>query len=212
MRMFLSIVFLVTASQALSFSWTDLLTAGVFPFSRSLRKQVTMTYKAAIVQAIQELGDRSGSSSIAIRKHIQAKMPKDKKWLNATYLSALKSAVAKGELVQSKNSYKLSADYKKKLVKGDKPKAAPSKAKKAKTEVKKKVTAAKKKKTTDAKKKTVKKKVSAVKKSAEKKEKKVTAAKKKVTTATKKKVTKKAPKKTEKPAKPATAAAAVAEK
>ena len=53
-----------------------------------------------------------------------AKMTADKKWQNATFLAALKSGVASGELVQTKQSYKLSADYKKKLAK---PAPAPKK-------------------------------------------------------------------------------------
>jgi histone H1/5 len=38
-----------------------------------------MSYKAGIVKAITELKDRTGSSSIAIKKHMQAAMPTDKK-------------------------------------------------------------------------------------------------------------------------------------
>jgi hypothetical protein len=118
-----------------------------------------MTYKQGIVGAIQELGDRSGSSSIAIRKVMQSKLPKDKKWLNATYLAALKTGVANGEFIQNKNSYKLSAEHKKKLTKSSsstkptKKKAAPTKKKTVK-------------KATSSKKKTVKK---TIKKSAAKK-------------------------------------------
>ena len=76
-----------------------------------------MSYKAGIVAAITELKDRTGSSSIAIKKHMQANLSKDKKWMNATFLSALKKMVADGDLVQNKNSYKLSADFKKKASK-----------------------------------------------------------------------------------------------
>ena len=50
---------------------------------------------------------------------------KDKKWLNATFLTALKNGVAAGDFVKNKNSYKLSADFKKKAAK----KAAPAKKK-----------------------------------------------------------------------------------
>jgi histone H1/5 len=107
-----------------------------------------MSYKAGIVDAIQELGDRSGSSSIAIRKVMQSKLPKGKKWQNTTYLTALKTGVANGDFVQNKNSYKLSAEYKKKLAKS--AKAAPAKKKAAP----KKKAPATKKKTTAAKKKT----------------------------------------------------------
>ena len=78
-----------------------------------------MSYKAGIVEAITELKDRNGSSSIAIKKHMQEKLPKDKKWMNATYLASLKKAVADGDLVQVKNSYKLSADFKKASVSVD---------------------------------------------------------------------------------------------
>ena len=85
---------------------------------------IIMSYKAGIVKAIQELKDRNGSSSIAIKKHMQAHLPKDKKWMNATFLASLKSGVASGEFVQHKNSYKLSADFKKKSAKVGKPKAA----------------------------------------------------------------------------------------
>ena len=53
-----------------------------------------MSYKAGIVAAITELKDRTGSSSIAIKKHMQANLPADKKWMNATFLAALKKAVA----------------------------------------------------------------------------------------------------------------------
>ena len=66
-----------------------------------------MSYKAGIIAAITELKDRSGSSSIAIKKHMQANMSSDKKWLNATFLKALKTMVAAGDLNQTKNSYKL---------------------------------------------------------------------------------------------------------
>lgn len=118
-----------------------------------------MSYKQGIVDAIQELGDRMGSSSIAIKKHMQARHPKDKKWQNATFLSSLKSAVDKGQLVKNKNSYRLHPDFKKKLKgssttkkkatvvkKAEKKLATKTKAKKPtakKTAVKKKVSKAK---------------------------------------------------------------------
>ena len=102
---------------------------------------VTMLYKAGIIAAITELKERTGSSSIAIKKHMQANLPADKKWLNATFLAALKKAVADGDLVQTKNSYKLSADYKKKAAAASKPK----KALKKKAAPKKKATHKKKK-------------------------------------------------------------------
>ena len=74
-----------------------------------------MAYKEGIIVAINELKDRTGSSTIAIKKHMQDRLPKDKKWMNATFLSALKSGVASGDFVKVKNSYKLSADFKKKV-------------------------------------------------------------------------------------------------
>ena len=49
-----------------------------------------MSYKAGIIEAIQEHKDRTGSSSIAIKKIMQAKLATDKKWMNATFLAALK--------------------------------------------------------------------------------------------------------------------------
>ena len=81
-----------------------------------------MSYKAGIVKAIDELKDRTGSSMIAIKKHMQANLPKDKKWMNAVFLKTLKAGVASGDFVQNKNSYKLSADFKKKAASAGKPK------------------------------------------------------------------------------------------
>jgi histone H1/5 len=115
------------------------------------------------VEAITELKDRTGSSMIAIKKFMQDKLPKDKKWQNATFLKSLKDGVAAGDFVQVKNSYKLSADFKKKALKAakdakkeDKPnKKTP--ATKKKTTTKKSTTAkkSKAKKATSTKKKTV---------------------------------------------------------
>ena len=110
-----------------------------------------MSYKQGIIDAIQGLQDRMGSSSIAIKKHMQANLPKDKKWQNATFLSSLKSGVDKGELVKNKNSYKLSADFKKKV------KGSSTTSTKKKTPVVKKVAAKKTAKKTTAKKTAVKK-------------------------------------------------------
>merc|ERR1712238_607667 len=134
----------------------------------------------AAITALKD-GSRSGPSSIAIKKHMQVNMASDKKWLNATFLKALKSMVAGGDLVQTKSSYKLSPEFKKKAGKSTTKKAAP----------KKKVAAAKKK--AAPKKKTAPKKKAATKKKAAPKKK--TAAKKKTATkkksAPKKKTTKK---------------------
>src|SRR6056300_12436 len=65
--------------------------------------------------AITELKDRLGSSIHKIKQYIQSTMPPNKKWLNSVYLNTLKKMVADCELVQVKNSYKLSAGYKKKV-------------------------------------------------------------------------------------------------
>lgn len=81
-----------------------------------------MSYKAGIIKAITELKDRTGSSSIAIKKHMQANMG-DKKWLNGVFLKALKDGVDSGEFVKVKASYKLSAAAKT----AAKKKAAPKK-------------------------------------------------------------------------------------
>ena len=117
-------------------------------FTVSVQAITTMSYKAGIVTAITELKDRTGSSSIAIKKHMQANLPKDKKWLNGMFLNALKKAVADGNLAQTKGSYKLSADYKKKAaaaLKPKKPKAPKKKAAPKKKKATKKKTAPKKK-------------------------------------------------------------------
>ena len=111
---------------------------------------ITMSYKAGIITAITGLKDRTGSSSIAIKKAMQATLPADKKWLNAMFLGALKKMVADGILVKVKDSYKISADYKKKASKpkkaAPKKKTAPKKkaAPKKKTAPKKKAAPKKK--------------------------------------------------------------------
>jgi histone H1/5 len=104
-----------------------------------------MSYKAGIVKAILELKDRTGSSSIAIKKHMQANMPSDKKWMNTAYLKALKDGVEAGDFVKVKASYKLSASFKEKSKSTSKPKKAPKKKAAPKKTAPKKKTAAKKK-------------------------------------------------------------------
>jgi len=86
-----------------------------------------MSYKQGIVDAILHLKDRTGSSSIAIKKYMMDHLPEGKKWMNATFLSSLKAGVASGDFVQVKASYKLSPAFKAKL---NKKPAAP-KVKKA---------------------------------------------------------------------------------
>ena len=68
-----------------------------------------MSYKEGISDAILELKDRTGSSMIAIKKHMQANLPRGKKWQNSTFLQALRSGVESGMFVKNKNSFKLSA-------------------------------------------------------------------------------------------------------
>jgi len=136
-----------------------------------------MSYKTKIVSAIQEFKDRTGSSSIAIKKHIMAANP-DLAWKNSVFLTTIKKSVADGDFIQIKNSYKLSPEFKKKLADALKPKkpkkkAAPKAAPKKKVAPKKKAASKKKsapkksapkKKTTKTTKKTVAKKSSTKKK------------------------------------------------
>ena len=106
-----------------------------------------MSYKAGIIKAITGLKERSGSSSIAIKKTMQASMPTDKKWMNAMFLAALKKMVADGVLVKVKSSYKLGAKAKEApKKKAPKKKTAPKKksAPKKKAVPKKKSTPKKK--------------------------------------------------------------------
>lgn len=107
-----------------------------------------MSYKEGIILAITELKDRNGSSMIAIKKHLQSNLPKDKKWINGTFLKVLKAGVANGEFVQVKNSYKLSPEFKKKTTK--KPAATTAKKATTKKPAAKKATATKKKATAKA--------------------------------------------------------------
>ena len=65
-----------------------------------------MSYKEGIVEAITELKDRTGSSMIAIKKYMQEKLPKDKKWQNAIFLKALKVRVRWCVIVIVSSSFK----------------------------------------------------------------------------------------------------------
>ena len=64
-----------------------------------------MSYKQGIIDAIAALKDRNGSSSIAIKKYMMDNLPKDKKWINATFLAALKNGVTSGDFIKTKSSY-----------------------------------------------------------------------------------------------------------
>ena len=68
------------------------------------------------MKAIEELKDRTGSLMIAIKKHMQNNIPMGKKWMNTTFLSALKAGVAAGDFVKVKNSFKLSPEFKKRKI------------------------------------------------------------------------------------------------
>mmetsp|Transcript_19692 Transcript_19692/g.33639 ORF Transcript_19692/g.33639 Transcript_19692/m.33639 type:complete len:188 (-) Transcript_19692:444-1007(-) len=87
------------------------------PTINPVRTDDRMSYKAGIIEAIQELKDRNGSSMIAIKKVMQSRIPKGKTWKNYTFLTTLKTGVASGEFIQIKNSYKLAPDFKKSLPK-----------------------------------------------------------------------------------------------
>lgn len=95
-----------------------------------------MSYKKGIIAAIMEINDRSGSSSIAIKKQMLVDFPAGKKWNHTLFLNALKKAVSDGDVVQVKRSYKLSTDYKKKLT----ATAKLSKSKKSTKQIKPKAT------------------------------------------------------------------------
>ena len=73
-------------------------------------------YKELVVKCITEMKDRTGSSLPAIKKYVEANMPKGKKYVNGTLLKVLRDMSAAGELTKVKGSFKVSADYKKKLV------------------------------------------------------------------------------------------------
>ena len=75
----------------------------------------TMTYKEGIIKAITDLKDRTGSSLIAIKKHMQAAFPAEKKWANGTFLLTLNKMVEGGLLIKDKASFKIAAEFKKKL-------------------------------------------------------------------------------------------------
>ena len=72
-------------------------------------------YKEGIVACIVEEKSRTGSSLPAIKKHVEANLPKGKTYQNGTLLKVLRDMVSSGDLVKTKGSYKLSAEYKKKL-------------------------------------------------------------------------------------------------
>ena len=68
------------------------------------RRTENVSYKAGIYEAIAELKDRPGSSMIAIKRCMKVKLPNDQQWQNQVFLSMLKVAVAKGDLLQNEVS------------------------------------------------------------------------------------------------------------
>jgi hypothetical protein len=76
-----------------------------------------VNYKLGIIKALTELDSRTGSSSIATKKSVQANFHSDKKWCQARFLSALRRMVANGILVKkSKFKYKLNPPVRAKKV------------------------------------------------------------------------------------------------
>jgi len=74
-----------------------------------------MTYRPAIIKAIEDLKDLAGSSSVTIRTYIQnVILLEDKKWVNSLYLRALKDMSKCGDLVENNMLYKLSPQMERK--------------------------------------------------------------------------------------------------
>merc|ERR1711934_252808 len=139
------------------------------------------TYEVMIKEAIVALKDRTGSSTIAIKKYMEANY-KLSETFGTALSKALKRFVESGKLIKVKVSYKLGSlktAPKKKVVKKKKTVAKKKVAKKPKKVVKKPKKAAPKKKTA-AKKKIVKKPKKVFKKPKKAAPKKKTAAKKKI--------------------------------
>mmetsp|Transcript_17851 Transcript_17851/g.51804 ORF Transcript_17851/g.51804 Transcript_17851/m.51804 type:complete len:80 (+) Transcript_17851:49-288(+) len=73
-----------------------------------------VSHKAGVTKVINEIKDRTGSSIIAIKNHMQANLTKDKKWMNYAFLLALNLVILAGYFVQIKNLYKLLPEFKQK--------------------------------------------------------------------------------------------------
>jgi linker histone H1 and H5 family len=63
-----------------------------------------MKYRDVIIDAIQELHDRSGSSIFAIKKVMKGKYP-GKQWGNAIFVRAIKAGTDAGYFIQIKVIY-----------------------------------------------------------------------------------------------------------
>ena len=59
-----------------------------------------MSYKSGICAAIAELDNPDGSSSLAIKQHMQANQLKGRKWIQSTFASAIRRAAADGIIVK----------------------------------------------------------------------------------------------------------------
>merc|ERR1712238_224716 len=64
---------------------------------------ISSTYIYHIVKAMLDLNEPTGSSLSAIEKNIKASLPSTKKWGNTTFLTALKSTVTAGDLLEGKD-------------------------------------------------------------------------------------------------------------
>lgn len=79
------------------------------------RKKPSKTYLDMVMEAITALKDHSGSSSIAITKWIKDQYPDtDTPHFRNRISIAFKSGVTQQKLVKNKNSYKISAEFKRK--------------------------------------------------------------------------------------------------
>jgi hypothetical protein len=77
----------------------------------SAGKGLSMCYKTAILQAIEDLKDHHahGSSLAAIKKHVEASLTDGGKvWKDAVFLRTIKGMVERGELIQTEDHYKAS--------------------------------------------------------------------------------------------------------
>ena len=63
------------------------------------KKTLTIVYKSGIIKDIYEIKDHTVLSMILIKEYMKSDLPKDKKWLNATFLSKLKAGVASGDFI-----------------------------------------------------------------------------------------------------------------
>jgi linker histone H1 and H5 family len=85
--------------------------------SRSSGASMKMSYSVMAVEAVIALGERHGSSLVAIRKYIQANYPLKQQQtasFNSLTLKGVSKAVAMNELEKLKHSYKVTQQEKEK--------------------------------------------------------------------------------------------------